>query len=100
MGQCDAAGISTLRARQFNPFMGSVDSVGGIPDYAAMRTLIHTLLDPKIAPLTITGKYQILGIMPIGGAYVHVNNRHIDSIESAAGKKLRCWTGTRPRPRS
>lgn len=87
-GQCDAAGISTLRARQFNSFMGSVDSVGGVPDYAGMRLLIHTLLDPKIAPMTITGKYQILGIMPIGGAYVHVNNRHIDSIEKAAGKKI------------
>jgi TRAP-type C4-dicarboxylate transport system substrate-binding protein len=88
VGQCDAAGISTLRARQFNPFMGSIDSVGGVPDYASMRMLLHTLLDPKIAPMTITGPYQILGVMPIGGAYVHVNNRHIDSIEKAAGKKI------------
>lgn len=88
VGQCDAAGISTLRARQFNLFMGSIDSVGGVPDYASMRTLLHTLLDAKLAPMTITGKYQILGVMPIGGAYVHVNNRHIDSIEKAAGKKI------------
>ena len=35
VGQCDAAGISTLRARQFNLFMGSIDSVGGVPDYAS-----------------------------------------------------------------
>lgn len=87
-GQCDAAGISTLRARQFNHFIGSLDAVGAVPSYAHMRTVLRTLLDPKIIPLSITEPYQIIGAMPIGALYVMVRDRQINSIEKAAGKKI------------
>ena len=87
-GQCDAAGISTLRARQFNQFIGSIDAVGAVPSYAHMRTVLHTLLEPKVIPLSITEPYQIVGVMPIGALYVMVRDRSINSIEKAAGKKI------------
>ncbi|MCG8313580.1 MAG: DUF6091 family protein [Pseudomonadales bacterium] len=87
-GQCDGAAISTLRAKQFNLFMGSIDSIGSIPDMDHMRTLLHTLANPKILPYTISGRYQVLGIVPLGAAYVFVNDRTINSVEAAAGKKI------------
>ncbi len=87
-GQCDAAGISTMRARQFNLFMGSIEAVGGVTTYEQLRLLLRTLLDPKIVPLTITEPYQILGVLPVGGTYIHVRDRAINSIEKAAGKKI------------
>lgn len=87
-GQCDAAGISTMRARQFNLFMGSIEAVGGITTYDQLRLLLRTLLEPKLIPLTITEPYQIVGVMPVGGMYVHVRDRAINSIEKAAGKKI------------
>lgn len=87
-GQCEGVAISTLRAKQFNLFMGSIDSIGSIPDKDHMRTLLHTLANPKILPYTISGKYQILGVLPLGAAYVFVNDRNIDSVEAAAGKKI------------
>lgn len=87
-GQCDAAGISTMRARQFNLFMGSIEAVGGVTTYDQLRLLLRTLLDPKIVPLTITEPYQILGVLPVGGTYIHVRDRAINSIEKAAGKKI------------
>jgi TRAP-type C4-dicarboxylate transport system substrate-binding protein len=87
-GQCDAAGISTLRARQFNQFIGSIDSVGAVPSYEHMRILLKTLLDPKLIPLSITEPYQIVGVLPVGALYVMVRDREINSIEKAAGKKV------------
>ena len=87
-GQCDAAGISTMRARQFNLFMGSIEAVGAITTYDQLRLLLRTLLDPKIVPLTITEPYQILGVLPVGGTYIHVRDRRINSVEKAAGKKI------------
>lgn len=87
-GQCDAAGISTMRARQFNLFMGSIEAVGAITTYEQLRLLLRTLLDPKIVPLTISEPYQILGVLPVGGTYIHVRDRAINSIEKAAGKKI------------
>lgn len=87
-GQCDAAGISTMRARQFNLFIGSIEAVGAVTTYEQLRVLLRTLLEPKLIPLTITEPYQIVGVMPVGGTYVHVRDRAINSIEKAAGKKI------------
>lgn len=88
-GQCDAVAISTFRAKQFNKFVGSLDSVGGLEDYAQVRTAMHVLYtNPKIAPLMIEGPYQVGGVVPLGAVYVMVNDRSINSIEKAAGKKV------------
>lgn len=88
-GQCDAAAISTLRAKQFNHFIGSLDSVGSIKNYDQMRSAMRVLYtNPKVAPMMISGSYQIGGVVPLGAVYVMVNDRKIDSIEKAAGKKV------------
>ncbi|PTQ90424.1 putative solute-binding protein [Agitococcus lubricus] len=87
-GRCDAAGISTMRARQFNLFIGSIEALGAVTSYQELRTLLITLLDTKLLPLTITEPYQIVGVLPIGSTYVHVRDKQINSIEKAAGKKI------------
>lgn len=87
-GQCDGVVVTTLRARQFNKFMGSVDAVGAVRSAAEMRAVLQTLANPKVIPLTISGPYQVIGIVPLGAAYVFVNDRSINSIEKAAGKKV------------
>ncbi|PTQ90425.1 putative solute-binding protein [Agitococcus lubricus] len=87
-GQCDGVALSTLRAKQFNPFIGSIDSIGSAPSYQHIKTLVSTFNNPQVAPLTINGNYQVVTVMPLGAAYVMVNNRHIDSIDKAAGKKV------------
>lgn len=87
-GQCDGLVVTSLRARQFNKFMGSVDAVGAVRDYKEMRSVIQTLASPQITPLTIEGAYQVIGTIPLGAAFVFVNDRNINSIEKAAGKKV------------
>jgi len=87
-GQCDGVAITTLRAKQFNHFVGSLDSVGAVPDSAHMRAALAALADPKMAPLMVTGQYEVAGIIPLGSLYVMVRDRAINSIEKAAGKKV------------
>lgn len=87
-GQCDGVIITGLRGRQFNTFTGSIDSVGAIPTYKHMRTVVELLSTPKSANLMVSGPYEVAGIVPLGAAYVFVNDRSIDSIEKAAGKKI------------
>lgn len=87
-GQCDGAIITGLRGRSFNPFTGSIDSVGSIPTYKHMRDVIMLMASPKSAPLMVNGPYEVAGIVPLGAAYVFVRDRSIDSIEKAAGKKI------------
>lgn len=88
-GQCEGVGITTLRARMFNPFMGSLDAVGAVPTYAHLKSALQVLMgSEKTYPLSINGKFQVVGLAPLGAAYVMVNDRSIDSIEKAAGKKV------------
>ena len=88
-GQCDAVALSTFRAKQFNKFIGTFDSVGALQDYSQVRTAMNVIYtNPKVAPYLIEGPYQVGGIVPIGAVFVMVNDRKIDSIEKAAGKKV------------
>lgn len=87
-GQCDGALITGLRTRQFNAFTGSIDSVGAIPSYTHMRDVIDLLAYPKLAPLLVSGPYEVVGAIPVGAAYAFVNDKSINSLAKAAGKKV------------
>ncbi|MGH8494429.1 MAG: putative solute-binding protein [Moraxellaceae bacterium] len=87
-GQCEVAAISTLRARQFNATVGSMDAPGNLRNYAEMKSLLTMLANPVIASLAINGKYQVAAVVPIGSIFVMVNDRKINSLEKAAGKRV------------
>jgi len=87
-GQCDGVLITGLRARQFNQFVGSIDSVGAIPSYTHMRDVIDLLANPRLARNMVSGSYEIAGAVPIGAGYVFVNDRSINELSKAAGKKV------------
>ena len=87
-GKCDVVAISALRGRQFNQFVGSIDSIGAVPSYKHMRTIIDLTTSPKMADKMTQGQFEVVGILPIGAAYVMVNDRNINSVEKAAGKKI------------
>ena len=86
--QCDAALMTGIRARGFNPFTGSVDAIGGLPDYEALRVIITLLARPELAPKMRHGAYEVAGILPLGAAYLFLNDRQINSVEKIAGKRL------------
>lgn len=87
-GICDAALISGLRARLFNKFTGTVDSVGGLPTAKHMRILLQVLASPKSADKMQHNDYVVMGIAPAGGAFIFVNDKSISSLAKAAGKKV------------
>lgn len=87
-GQCEAVAISTLRAKQFNATVGSIDSPGNLRNYDEMKTLLKMLSNPVVAQLAINGRYQVAAVMPIGAIFVVVNDRQINSLSKAAGKRV------------
>lgn len=87
-GQCDAALMTGLRARSFNKYTGTIDSIGGLPTNKSMHLLLKVLADPRSAPKMVQGQYVIAGIAPAGAAYVFVDDRSIDTLAKAAGKKV------------
>jgi len=87
-GRCDAAFMTGMKARTFNKFSGTIDSVGALPTIGHMKLLLRALTHPRMAAKFETGRYTILGIAPAGAAYIFVNDRKINSLTKAAGKRI------------
>lgn len=87
-GQCDGVAITGLRGRQYNGYVGSIDSIGSVPSYRHLRTVLQVLASPQSEASMKKGVYEVAGIFPLGAAYVFVRDRSINSIEKAAGKKI------------
>ncbi len=74
-GLCDAVSFTGIQSRQFNSFTGSLDAMGALPSYAHLKTVISTISAPQAAPLMINDPYEVAGVIPIGAAYLFVNDR-------------------------
>ena len=87
-GKCDAALITGIRGRDFNQSSGTLDSIGGIPTMEHMRVLLQVMAHPSSADKVTTEAYGLMGIAPAGAAYIFVNDRQINTLAKAAGKKV------------
>jgi hypothetical protein len=87
-GRCDAALMTGLKARTFNKFSGTIDSVGALPSLEHLRLLLKTLTNSKMAEKFENDRYTVLGVVPAGAAYIFVNDRTIDSLTKATGKRI------------
>lgn len=87
-GRCDAALMTGMKARTFNKFSGTIDSVGALPSLKHMKLLLKALTNSRLAEKFENDHYTVLGIAPAGAAYIFVNDRKIDSLTKAAGKRI------------
>ena len=91
-GKCDGVFMTAMRARQYNKFVGSIDSLGGVPSNAIAQKAITFALDARNAGKMVSNlggkKYEVAGVAPSGSAFIFVRDKNINSIEKAAGKKF------------
>lgn len=87
-GTCDAALMSGLRARLFNKYTGTLDSIGGFPERDQMRLGLQLMADPRSADRMVSNGYVVMGIAPAGAAHVFVNDRSINTLAKASGKRV------------
>lgn len=87
-GKCDAAFITGIRGRDFNQYAGTIDSIGGVPTMDHMKRLLQVLVHPSQASKLDNGSFTLLGLAPAGAAYVFVNDRSINTLAKAAGKRV------------
>lgn len=88
--KCDAAAITGLRARAFNKYTGSLESVGALPTYDHVETVVKVLASgsPEVNKNLKEGPYEIAGIGPMGAAYLFVKDRSIDTVGELSGKSI------------
>ena len=75
--------LTGIRGRQFNSYTGSMDSIGAIPSYEAMRTVIAVIASnsPSVNKHLVSGPYEVGGVAPLGAAYLFLKNKEIDTVE-------------------
>jgi hypothetical protein len=88
-GQCEGVAISTMRAKQFNFFIGSVDSPGALPTFKHVRELVNTLANPKLNSLTINGPYQVAALIPLVVLMYLLMTVRLTPSKKRQAKKLR-----------
>ncbi|WP_171405822.1 putative solute-binding protein [Acinetobacter sp. SWAC57] len=90
--KCDAVYMTSMRARTYNKFAGSIDALGGVPSNKIAQKAVEYVLDPrntKRMTTTLQGEnYEVAGIGLIGSAYIFVKDRNLNTIEKAQGKKF------------
>lgn len=86
-GRCDMATMIGMRARQYNTFTGSLDAPGILENYAAVRDLMSVISSPQMASRMQANGIEVVGVLPLGAGYAMVNDRRINSLNTAAGHR-------------
>ncbi|MBQ0753364.1 MAG: hypothetical protein KBT87_06785 [Gammaproteobacteria bacterium] len=94
-GMCDGLLMSGIKARQFVPFSGSIDSIGGLHSYDALQALITLTAHPQLAASMRNGAWETAGVMPLGAAYLFLKDRRITSVDKIAGKRIAVFDNDR-----
>ncbi|ESK55136.1 putative solute-binding protein [Acinetobacter tjernbergiae] len=91
-GKCDGIYMTSMRARKYNKFAGSIDAVGAVTSNAIAQKAITYVLDnrnkTRLTASVNGDKYEVAGIIQVGLAYIFVRDKNIDTIEKAKGKKF------------
>jgi hypothetical protein len=91
-GNCDGVYMTSIRARAFNKFAGSIDALGGVPSNAIAQKAISYALDQRNSKRLVSrleGQvYEVAGIGQLGAAYIFVKDRNINTVEKIAKKKF------------
>ena len=94
-GLCDGLLMTGIKARQFVPFSGSIDSIGGLHSYDALRAVIALTSHPQLSEQMQSGVYAIAGILPLGAAYLFMKDRTLTSVDKIAGKRMAVFDNDR-----
>jgi len=87
-GVCDLANMSSIQARNFNKFTGTLDSPAAMPTYEHLKTVLATLSKPNAAKYMRVGDYEIIGIQPAGQVFLFTHDRKLQSLSDMAGKRI------------
>ena len=91
-GKCDGVYMTSMRARKYNKFAGSVDTIGAVPSYAIAQKAISFALDKRnqrrLTSSIGNQVYEVVGISQIGLAYIFVKDKKWIPLSRSKVKNL------------
>jgi len=92
-GICDGAHLSSILSRDYVPFGGTLDAIGGLISDEGLNQVLATLANPKAGELLSNGKYEMVASFPVGSMFAFVSDRNIKSVPDFSGKKISVLNG-------
>ena len=94
-GNCDGVYMTSIRARAFNKFAGSIDALGGVPSNAIAQKAISYALDQRNSKRLVSrleGQvYEVAGIGQLGAAYIFVKTVILIQLKNRQEKICSSW---------
>jgi hypothetical protein len=87
-GVCDIANMTSLQARHFNKFTGTLDAPATMPTYEHLRTVLQTLAKPSAGKYMRDGEYEVVGVQPAGAVFIFSNDKNVRGLSDLAGKRM------------
>jgi len=87
-GICNGVHLTAILSRQFVPFAGTLDAIGGITSNEGLGKVIATLSNPKAGKVMVNGNYEAVAAWPVGSMFAFVNDKNIDTVAEFSGKKI------------
>lgn len=92
-GRCEAVLLTSIMARQFVKFGGTMDAIGAINSEKGLELVLATLARPRAGKLMTQGKFEVVATFPVGSMFAFVNDRRIQSIDDFSGKRMAILNG-------
>ena len=92
-GKCDIAIVTAIQSRDFVPFAGTLDAIGGITSEEKLKKAIAAIASPKASKVMVSGDYEMIGSLPVGSMFAFVNDRKINGVDKFSGKKIAILNG-------
>ncbi|WP_043971408.1 MULTISPECIES: putative solute-binding protein [Acinetobacter] len=87
-GKCSGLVASNFNTYRYNPFMGTTGGIGLIPNNRVARVFLQLLNNKNVEKRMVGTNYEVLGMIPIGTAYMIMNTQQINKVSQLKNKTI------------
>ncbi|MCY6412310.1 DUF6091 family protein [Acinetobacter sp. VNH17] len=87
-GKCSGLVASNFNTYRYNRFMGSTGGIGLISNNRVARMLLQLFNHPNVERRMVGSDYEVLGMIPIGTAYMMMNTQQISKVSQLKNKRI------------
>ncbi|EEY92374.1 hypothetical protein HMPREF0026_01920 [Acinetobacter junii SH205] len=86
--KCTGLVASNFNTYRYNSFMGSTGGIGLISNNRVARMFLQLMNNPNVEKRMISSKYEVVGMIPIGTAYMIMNTQQISKVSQLKNKRI------------
>ncbi|QHH99035.1 putative solute-binding protein [Acinetobacter dispersus] len=86
--KCSGLVASNFNTYRYNRFMGTTGGIGLIPNNRVARVFLQLLNNSNVEKRMVGADYEMLGMIPIGTAYMIMNTQQINKVSQLKNKTI------------